>query len=181
MATFFHTYKAISFFALVNLGAIIGFVFIEKHIDKTAVAMSDYSIELDRALYTQEHSRSLASAFINSKKDRERLTEHFIGVNAVVDYLESIENLARRFGVALKVDSIGVEDLPVKSASMEYLFLNITARGEWDAITGFLAILETGTHAGFFKTLELEFLPETDSTWYMKASFGTLKLKDIDV
>ncbi len=81
----------------------------------------------------------LEATVLSSKEDREKLNKYVLADDAIIDFLELIEETAKSQGVTLVTDSLTV--VPIDD-DFESLEIKITTKGSFDGIMRILHILE---------------------------------------
>ncbi|MDP3735677.1 MAG: hypothetical protein Q8R39_04625 [bacterium] len=123
-------------------------------------------------------TRSLAE---RTARDRAALDEKFIPRDGVVAFLKRIEDLGKRSGTTLAVETLSAASPISSEASLEDMALRFTALGAFQNIVHLLALVESLPVAAEVTSARLEAAPageEGASLWRTTVFLHALKKRD---
>ena len=164
---------------LLALFVYVGFFFhIRVKNRETSVAIN----EVDLIVQKEIRLRSIQNFIKDTEVERTQLNEYFVGKDAVVDFIEIIEDLSALSGTIMEITSVSVDDIEGGSSAGELLRLNFEIFGVWRDAFHLLTLVEslplevTITQASFKQvSVQREDTKEPERSW--KGTFGLTVVK----
>jgi len=103
-----------------------------------------------------------------------KVDEHFVYADGVVRFLEDLEDLGRKAGASVSVNSVGVNENAGSGLPYEPLQIEFAARGSWRSVVQLISLLETFPLGITVSRMHLE---KNLNSWQLNTSFSVLKLK----
>lgn len=157
--------------ALLSLGALLSLSY-ESARARAAVAL----VQDDIAAGARREAlgASIRAALAETSVDREALAVHFVPEDGTVAFIEEMEALSRQARVELDIQSVAVA--PAEQTSLEVLRMVLSAKGSWQGVTHFLALVDALPVVHTLSNVSLE-RQEGGKTWTLIVSLGAFKQK----
>lgn len=126
----------------------------------------------------EESLRSTKASLNENKSPISKLDSYFVASDGVVDFIESLETLGRRWGVVISIDSVSVEaDSKNKNDFKEILKMNVKTAGLWKNNMNFISSLENFSYKIDINQVSLSRDGEGGGNWRGNFNIRILKLK----
>ncbi len=171
---------------MLNIAALGAYYFLFADIERKNERIASVTETIDSTLKKERALVSLRNIAADTDKDREKLSDHFVGKDGVADFIEMVENLAKTRSLEFNVASIGVEDIPdmKEENTHAYLKLRLQTRGTWSDTMNFYLLLENLPYAVKFGLAEFVQESSADpkaggkgSRWRGEADFSVVTLR----
>lgn len=136
--------KLLIIMAVANLVVLVAYSAFFLHIRAKNKAISTFSNEVDLVVQKEIRLRSIQSLIKDTEADRAQLENYFVGgEDAVVGFIETIEELAVLTETALEITSVSVDNIGDDGSSIgELLRLNVRAEGQWKNVFHLFSLIE---------------------------------------
>lgn len=141
----FKTNKIIKIFlAALILNVILGgaYYFIYIKIQEKNHGLLQLFSDVQILTEKKEGLANVKEKIIETEDIRTKLDGYFISKDGVVNFLNSIQALGSKKGLALVVSSVSVDPAPVSPNVLNAVNLQIVVTGQWASVYNFLAMLE---------------------------------------
>jgi hypothetical protein len=140
------TKKTIGFLITIFLGSIVALIILLLLIRTNTLRLAEHQRQITEQDATEATNRALRELLQNQGNAIDALEGHIVAKEGAVSLIESIETLARKQGLEVKVNEVKERDYrsqPATSTSTyEYLDLSLAATGKWQSQYVFLSLLE---------------------------------------
>lgn len=146
------------------------FIIIKNKNNQISILQNKVDIEVrkDQRLHsTKQLTSDLSEEFVQVDK-------HFVSADGVVGFLEDLENLGRKSGASVSVNSVSVNENAGNGLPYEPLQIEFAARGSWKSVLHLISLLETFPLGITVSRMHLE---KNLNSWQLNTSFSVLKLK----
>ena len=154
------------------------------HIGVKNRAISLVVNEVDLIIQKEIRLRSIQNFIRDTQADRIQLNKYFVGKDAVVDFIETIEDLSALSGTTMEITSVSVDAIESGSLAGELLRLNFKVFGVWRDVFYLLTLIEslplevTITQANFKQvSTQKEDTKEPEQPWSGTFGLTVVKLK----
>lgn len=127
---------------LVLLCSIGGYVYMYTRVSKKTASIENISIEIENEKKSQKNILGLKRSIELADKKNILLDSYFVTEETVVDFIKSIEALAKELGVEVQISSLQQGDQIGKQG----LFVTLTVTGDFSPVNNFLILLENMPH-----------------------------------
>ena len=135
-------------------------------------SISATSNELERESLQEERLNSARGLLKETQAKRETLNAFFVASDGVVGFIESVESLGNRAGVAIEITGVSIEALPTPRRGSELLRLSVRADGDFKSVFYFFTLLESLPAPLEFERVSLE---GSEGAWSGVFSFTVIK------
>lgn len=160
---------------LLVLGALLCygvFYFIKRKITQTQV----YEAQLTESSQYEERDRALEKLLGDVKPEIEKLHTRAVATDGTVQFIETVESLARGQGLKVTVQGLKVEEHPTQKERFENLRVDLVVEGSWAAVYKMQSILEAMPYKLTLPSVSLQKSGES-SGWQGKFTLVVLKHK----
>lgn len=123
---------------LLLLCSVGGYVYMYTRISKKTSSIESTAIEIENEKKSQQNILGLKRSIELTQEKSRLLDSHFVAESTVVDFIKSIESLAKDRGVVVKISSLQ----PGEQIGKQGLFVTLTIDGNFSAVNNFLILLE---------------------------------------
>lgn len=171
---FLGTSAVIALLSLVSLGVLLHLVY------KKESALGVLETELMQVRAEENSAASMQHLLVDTREERQKLDSYFIAEDDVVSFIESVEGLADTVGVAISVNSVGVEET-TDAERFEYVRVNAAAEGSFKNLYWLLSLIEHMPMKLEVRQVYLEERPAEDGKgsagWKLTFTIRALKIK----
>ncbi len=157
-------------FALTSLSA---YVFLFLSVKESNQNISSLQNQISIEVGKQSREGSTKNLLANTEESRKMLSTYFVNKEEIVEFIESIEDLAKKSGASLRLNSVGEEDEIVGRNQVSVLVISLQADGSWAAVHSLLASLESIPYKIHFREVSLEV--SDSKVWTGKFEFTVVK------
>lgn len=113
-------------------------------------------LDVQRIEANHKELESLEQNIGSTKDERDRLLQVFLSADGTVDFIDSIESLAKKTGVTFKVQTITErEDEPLVEAGKGLVVFSAEVEGLWDDTVHFLKLVENLPYKSSIETISV--------------------------
>ncbi len=167
-----YSVRAFVLVLLLSLGAVGVYGFFLSRIAEINRSISATSNELERESLQEERLNSARGLLKETQAKREKLDAFFVASDGVVGFIESVESLGNRAGVAIEITGVSIEALPTPRRGSELLRLSVRAEGDFKSVFYFLTLIESLPAPLEFERVSLE---GSEGAWKGVFSFSVVK------
>ena len=151
-------------FRIIATGEVLG----ERPMSQTSNAMKKIDAEIGFELLRPLSAKLLKE----TQAKRETLNAFFVASDGVVGFIESVESLGNRAGVAVEITGVSIEAFPTPRRGSELLRLSVRADGDFKSVFYFFMLLESLPAPLEFERVSLE---GSEGAWSGIFSFSVVK------
>jgi len=127
--------------------------------------------------------RSIKSMILNTQHNRAEINRYLVPFGGEVEFLESIESLAKFSGSSVKFQSVDLKDEVIeKAAGLESLSIKLEGNGEWASLYKFLKLIELMPYKVVVRTVRMSHVEAVSKTekarWNLIVEMEVLKDKN---
>jgi len=122
-------------------GALYALMFVRIESENTEAAL--LRVVVDAGAEEQAKLESAKEIFALTQKEREELGRYIVSNDAVVDFIEALENLNETTGANVEVVTVNVVPAAIPDSVTEELALALSVEGTWNQVMHLLSIVET--------------------------------------
>jgi hypothetical protein len=108
-----------------------------------AAVISSYRNDIIFGDQKKEYAENMLLSFETTQVDIDTLQNFFVKKQGEVEFIEYLEQSAKKGGLEIKIDSVSLDSTKeMASNAMEYLVLRFNVSGSWVQVWGFSQTLE---------------------------------------
>lgn len=144
MVVEYNTKKMLIIASIVTLVILSVYIAFFLYVGSKNKSISILSNEVDFVVQKEIRLRSIQSLIKNTEEERKKLNLYFVKQDTIVDFIETIEELAVFSGVTIEIASVSVDDIGGDESEVgELLRLNFEVIGTWQDLFYLLAFIES--------------------------------------
>ncbi len=123
---------------LLLLIVIAGYVYMYTRISKKTTSIESIATEIENEKKSQQNILGLKRSITLTEEKNKLLNSYFVTEETVVDFIKSIESLAKDSGVSVQISSLQ----PGEQTGKQGLYVSLIVNGGFNEVNRFLVFLE---------------------------------------
>ena len=138
----FNTKRFVAGMAAIVIVVLAVYVVVFLEIRSTNRSISIFANEIDLVLQKENRLRSIQNILKKSTTQRAQINTYFVKEDAVVDFIETIENIGILTNTETDITSVSIDDVGRDSDIGELLRITFSTTGTWEGVFHMLALTE---------------------------------------
>ena len=136
----FQSTKILIVIIICNLAVLAGYYFLFKDIERQTKEAGSLTDTIDLGESKNSRLSSLRAVVKDTETKRQQISGYLLPTESQIQFIENIENLAKKSGLEVKTNNIANADSGVEN--VKYFKIQIQTQGSWNNVMYFLNQLE---------------------------------------